>query len=412
MSNSLKVYYEEQQVGVLHPDAKKRLSFDYTPEWLGAAESFPVSKSMPLTKETYTDTAHSFFTNLLPEAGLRDYVCAQLRISPNNDYDLLKKVGGDCAGALRVLPDEESCAFDDACYEPITEFASAEALLSLTQSHTGEVRLSLAGAQYKMPVYLKDCALYLPLKQAPSSHIMKFSNPQYRRVPEDEFLVTTLARRIGINVVDLSLFPFGESKLATISLRYDRTLKEGRLRRLHQEDFCQVMGISGIIKYEQEGGPSLNDCINIIRQYSHDVINDTKSLLSWMVFNVLVGNCDAHGKNLAFLYKQGKTRLAPFYDLVATINYPRVSKNMAMSIGDERNVHNIRKSCWVAQARIMGVSPQMLCDLAADMSDQIISTIEEEFAACHQVNPGFCDRLRVLIVKQCRRIQKLMVPHK
>jgi len=408
MSGSLKVYYEEQQVGVLRPDDKMRLSFNYTPEWLGAAESFPVSKSLPLKQETYTDSAHSFFTNLLPEAGLRDYVCAQLRISPNNDYELLKRVGGDCAGALRVLPDEESCAFDDTSYEPITEFTSAEALLSLTQSHAGEVRLSLAGAQYKMPVYLKDGGLYLPLKQAPSSHIMKFSNPQYRRVPEDEFLVTTLARRIGIHVVDLSLFPFGEKQLATISLRYDRTCAEGRLRRLHQEDFCQVMGLPGIMKYEQEGGPSLSDCMNIIRTYSHDVISDTKSLLSWMVFNVLVGNCDSHGKNIAFLYKNGKTRLAPFYDLVATINYPRVSKNMAMSIGGERNVHDIRESCWVSQARSMGVSPQMLCDLAAAMSAQIISTIEAEFAACHQVNPGFRDRMMVLIVKQCRRIQKLM----
>jgi len=169
------------------------------------------------------------------------------------------------------------------------------------------------------------------------------------------------------------------------------------------------MGIPGIMKYEQEGGPSLNDCIDIIRKYSHDVINDTKSLLSWMVFNVLVGNCDSHGKNLAFLYMQEKTRLAPFYDLVSTINYPRVSKNMAMSIGGERNVHNIRKSCWVSQARSMGVRPQMLCALATDMSEQIIFTIEQEFAACNQVNLGFRDRVRVLIVKQCRRIQKLMI---
>jgi len=180
------------------------------------------------------------------------------------------------------------------------------------------------------------------------------------------------------------------------------------LRRLHQEDFCQVIGLPGIMKYEQEGGPSLSDCMNIIRKYSHDVISDTKSLLSWMVFNVLVGNCDSHGKNIAFLYKNGKTRLAPFYDLVATINYPRVSKNMAMSIGGERNVHDIRKSCWVSQARSMGVSPQMLCDLAAAMSAQLISTIGEAFADCHQVNPGFRDRMMVLIVKQCRRIQKLM----
>lgn len=408
MSESLKVYYEKQQVGVLHLDEMMRLHFKYTPEWLNDAGSFPVSKSIPLTPDTYSDAAHSFFTNLLPEAGLRDYICSQLGISPNNDYELLKQIGGDCAGALRIVPNEESVAFDDSDYEPISEFKSTEALMSLPQAHSSEVRLSLAGAQYKLPVYMKAGKLHLPLKQAPSSHILKFSNSQYKRLSEVEFLVTCLARSIGINVVDLSLFPYGKKQLATISLRYDRYRERDRLRRLHQEDFCQVMGISGVMKCEQEGGPSLSDCLESIRRYSDDVINDTKRLFNWMVFNVLIGNCDAHGKNLAFLYREGKTHLAPHYDLVATINYPRVSKNMAMSIGGERNVHNISKSCWVSQAQSMGVRPQMLCDLVSGMSEQISSSIDKEFATCEQVNPGVRDRLQVLIVRQCRRIQKLM----
>jgi serine/threonine-protein kinase HipA len=191
--------------------------------------------------------------------------------------------------------------------------------------------------------------------------------------------------------------------------RYDRILSQkGQIQRVHQEDFCQVMGIPGIMKYQQEGGPSLNDCIETIRKYSDNVITDTRSLLNWMVFNVLVGNCDSHGKNLAFVYKQGKTLLAPHYDLVSTINYPRVSKNLAMSIGDEQNVHNIRRSCWINQAQRMGIRPQMLCNLVDKMSTQILTEIEQVFAESNQVNPGFRDRLKVLITKQCRRIQTLM----
>lgn len=180
-----------------------------------------------------------------------------------------------------------------------------------------------------------------------------------------------------------------------------------RLRRLHQEDCCQIMGISGVMKYEQEGGPSLNGSLEAIRKYSDNVIADTKNFLNWMVFNVLVGNCDSHGKNLAFLYRQNKTLLAPHYDLVSTINYPRVSTKLAMSVGGEYNVHDIRKSCWIKQAESMGVRPQMLCDLVDKMSEQIISNIEQVFSSSDQVNQGFSDRLKVLITKHCHRIQRL-----
>ena len=408
MSDYLIVYFAAREVGLLQPDEKRHLYFTYSPEWLKHSECFPVSKSIPLTAETYTGVAHSFFTNLLPEAGLRDFVCRKLGISIDNDYELLKQVGGDCAGALRVLPAGENNIYNDSDYEPIQHFVTAEALLSLSHDHHRNIRLSLAGAQYKLPVYLNKEVLHLPLKQAPSSHIMKFSNPQYRRLPEVEFLVTALARAINIPVVDLSLFPYGKNQLATISLRYDRYYDGSKLRRLHQEDFCQVMGISGVMKYQQEGGPSLNNCLEIIRKYSDNVIADTQSLLYWMVYNVLVGNCDSHGKNLAFVYQQGKTRLAPHYDLVSTINYPRVSKNLAMSIGGEQNVHNIRRSCWISQAQTMGIRPQMLCNLVDKMSTQILSEIGQVMAENNQINSGFSERLKVLITKQCRRIQTLM----
>lgn len=245
MNDALKVYFEDQEVGLLQPDEKRHLYFTYSSQWLEYSENFPVSKSIPLTAGTYTGVAHSFFTNLLPEAGLRDFACRKLGISIDNDYELLKQVGGDCAGALRVLPAGESNIYNDSDYEPIRDFVTAETLLSLSHDHHRNVRLSLAGAQYKLPVYLNEKTLHLPLKQAPSSHIMKFANPQYRRLPEVEYLVTTLARAINLNVVDLSLYPYGKNQLATISIRYDRYYDGNKLRRLHQEDFCQVMGIPG-----------------------------------------------------------------------------------------------------------------------------------------------------------------------
>ncbi len=409
MNESLYVYYEDMEVGTLLPDAKRRLSFTYSESWLANANHrFPVSKSMPLGTETYTSVAHAYFTNLLPEGGLRNFVCGQLRISPENDYELIKRIGGDCAGALRILREEDDVSLDDPCYEPLTDLSSAEHITSGILQRHPEIRLSLAGAQYKLPIYLEQEKLYLPCKHAPSSHILKFANRDYRRLPEVEFLVTRLAQAIHLDVVDLSLYAYGKQQMASISQRYDRLLDNNRLRRLHQEDFCQVLGIPAGMKYQNEGGPSLVDCIEIIRQYSDDVVLDTHKLVRWMVFNVLVGNCDFHGKNLSFLYHDEKSRLAPFYDLVATINYKSVSLKMAMSIGKEEVIHNVNRTHWTAQAKAMGISPKMLLDSVAEMSEQIISDIESVFSDFDNINEGFHRRISLLIKKQCKRIQQLL----
>jgi serine/threonine-protein kinase HipA len=409
MNESLYVYYEDMEVGTLLPDDKRRLSFTYSDSWLANTNhQFPVSKSMPLGPKIFTSVAHAYFSNLLPEGGLRDFVCGQLKISPENDYELLKRIGGDCAGALRILREEDDISLDDQRYEPLTDLSSAEHITSgILQKHP-EIRLSLAGAQYKLPVYLEEGKLYLPCKHAPSSHILKFANRNYRRLPEVEFLVTRLAQAMDLDVIDLSLYTYGKQQVASLSQRYDRLRDNDQLRRLHQEDFCQVLGISAGMKYQNEGGPSLVDCIEIIRRYGDDVVADTLKLVKWMIFNVLVGNCDCHGKNLSFLYHNGQSRLSPCYDLVATINYKSVSTKMAMSIGGEEAIHNVNRTHWATQARTMGISPKMLLGSVAEMSEQIISEIESVFSDFDNINEGFHKRVSTLIKKQCRRIQQLL----
>ena len=409
MSEALAVYYEDRRVGLLQPDKKRRLSFEYSSEWLDDERGFPVSKSLPLSTEVYTSKAHSYFTNLLPEGPLREYICKQHGISPENDYELLKRIGGDCAGALRVLEDDTEVSFEDESYEPLESFSSMENLMSLPLMKSPDVRLSLAGAQHKLPVYLKGDDLYLPVKQAPSSHIMKFANMHYKRLAEVEFLVTSLAGSVGLRVVDLSLYPYAKDQSASISRRYDRYLDGERLRRLHQEDLCQVLGVPSVLKYEHDGGPSLVDCVDVIRKYSDDVIVDTQGFLQWIVFNVLVGNCDSHGKNLSFVYEEGKTALAPHYDLVSTIIYPSVAKTLAMSVGGEQGVHDVRKQHWSDQAKLMGMRPQILISLVDELSERVLASVESVFVGCEEVNEGFRVQLQRRIVKQCRRIQKLMV---
>jgi serine/threonine-protein kinase HipA len=124
--------------------------------------------------------------------------------------------------------------------------------------------------------------------------------------------------------------------------RYDRnrvTTTSGKslFKRLHQEDFCQALGIVSESKYENEGGPSLKKCFALLREVSEAPVIDLQRLLDAVIFNFLIGNHDAHGKNFSILYdeKTWARRLAPHYDMLSTSFYPELSPKMAMKIGGE-----------------------------------------------------------------------------
>jgi serine/threonine-protein kinase HipA len=121
--------------------------------------------------------------------------------------------------------------------------------------------------------------------------------------------------------------------------RYDRhRLSTGQMVRLHQEDFCQALGVVPALKYETEGGPGLRDIFTLVRDWSTEPLPDTDALLRWTLFNFLIGDADAHGKNLSFLYHHGAVRLAPFYDLLSTAAYEgQVNNKFAMRMGNQKD---------------------------------------------------------------------------
>jgi len=121
--------------------------------------------------------------------------------------------------------------------------------------------------------------------------------------------------------------------------RYDRKIdpSTGEVQRIHQEDFCQALGVPSHRKYQQEGGPAASDLLACIRAHSTAPALDLGHFLDLLVFNVLIGNADAHGKNDSWLYTGGSRRLAPAYDLVATTLWPELSSRMAMRIGQAKH---------------------------------------------------------------------------
>ncbi len=201
----------------------------------------------------------------------------------------------------------------------------------------GEYRLSLAGAQDKLPVVLgADGQIGLTKGRTPSTHILKTPIAGHDGTIANEALCPAIGRILGIETVRTSPRRVAGREFLLVE-RYDREHAEDAVRRLHQEDFCQALGISARRKYQNEGGPGLVDCFALLREAVAVPAREALKLLDTVVLSFLIGNNDAHGKNYSLLYlpDSPKATLAPAYDLLSTVVYPGLSRKLAMSIGGE-----------------------------------------------------------------------------
>jgi serine/threonine-protein kinase HipA len=340
MTRTLHVYWNNRIVGELTQDGA-RLSFRYGGSYLSLRAALPLSRHLPTRDVMFDDSAtRAFFANLLPEGDIRRQVARQLGVSAENIFALLEGIGGDCAGAVSILsPDDIPGA--SGKYRPISPEALALELTTLPAHPflAGEegVRLSLAGAQNKLPLYVENGAFFIPEGSRASSHILKTAIPQLENTVVNEAFCMNLALMAGLTVPVAQVVEIGGQEVYMVE-RYDRKLiAPGEIERLHQEDFCQALGVIPEMKYEQEGGPGFLDCFKLVEEWSDEPILDTLSLLKWALFNFLIGNADSHAKNLSFLYAAGNVRLAPFYDLLSTAVYERVNNKFAMKMGGQKD---------------------------------------------------------------------------
>ncbi len=384
VTGELSVYAENSRIGVIHSDPDGRMSFTYSADWVENRNSFPISISLPLNSDAiYKDKAHSFFSNLLPEGIQREHVARKLGISVENDFGLLARLGGECAGALWIGAGVPPF-FSEQRSEAISEADLHERLSnpSVYASFVGsvEARLSLAGAQDKLPVFVSEEKLFLPLNWAPSSHILKFPNGDYQGLPANEVLMAQIANTVGVHTAEAKLHQVKDVETCLVS-RYDRVeTEDGVLRRLHQEDFCQAMGLPSSKKYQQEGGPAFSHCYKLLRDVSTEPAIDCDQLMKWFVLNLLIGNADAHAKNLSLLYhSDGSIRLAPFYDLVSTISYENLSRYMAMETGTVYDPGRIGPRQFDILARECGVRPAWLRNLVLEMAEKVAAVLDNDF---------------------------------
>lgn len=321
--------------------------FAYDADWLAGDGAYPLSRQLPLQREAFSGrVVRGFFGGLLPEAEPRDRIASILGISAGNDFALLERIGGDCAGAVSLLPEEMSApslSHGKLRWLAQDELAAIIGKLPNQPLLAGEegLRLSLAGAQIKLPVVLGadqpgvEPRIALPLDGAPSTHIIKPEPARFPGLVANEAWCLALARHLGLDAAEASAHIIGDTPCLMVK-RYDReaaTDGDVPMRRLHQEDFCQAMGFPSTRKYQQEGGPALRDCFALIRDWSTAPVLDIIRMLDAVIFAVITGNADAHAKNHSFLYAGGTRRMAPLYDQVCTLAWPELSQTLSMKIG-------------------------------------------------------------------------------
>ncbi len=407
--DSLNVWFEDRLVGFLWRNATGAIGFRYSEDWLRDG-NFVISQTLPAREEECSPTdgiAHRFFGNLLPEGNVRERVVRDLKIS-NSDFELLRAIGGECAGALSILPVERTPE-QDFNYTPLDDVDFAQLLQRRGQIYTAfpadqRPRLSLAGAQDKCPLLVRDGEYFLPQAEAPTSHILKFEVRDYHHLPAYETFTTLLASHVDLPVVNIVLCSKDETHYAQIE-RYDRIWIDDRLIRLHQEDFCQALGFSHDRKYQENGGPTFADCFHLLREVSSNPAIDIQNLLRWQIFNYLAGNSDGHAKNLSLLYTQdGETRLAPFYDLICTRAIERIDEHLAFDIGGQRDPGHVNEEHWNELARRCDVAPRLVKNLVSETANALIEKLEparEEFETLYGEYPAL-QRIEHVVHQQCR----------
>ena len=410
MNRILEVWLLGQSVGQLI-QADGRLSFSYSPRWLQSPSAQPLSRSLPLRPEPFDDKAtRPFFAGLLPEGDKRKLVAMALQVSPQNDYALLNGIGGECAGAVTLLePGQQPTGLTSEQY--VRWLDDGELITILDElprrpmlAGKDGLRLSLAGAQDKLPVVFANGLIGLPMQDTPSSHILKPTITAVEGSVFNEGFCMTLAMRLKLSVASTSIRRVADRVYLLVE-RYDRLRQpDGSLQRLHQEDFCQALGVAPEYKYQNEGGPDLTQCFDLIRKATRPSAPQVLRLLDYVIFNALIGNHDAHAKNFSLIYTRRGTVLAPLYDTLSTAVYANLTDKMAMKIGSKYKFTEVQKQHWEQFAQAAGLSPvqvkKRILTLASLLPSEAVSLRHE--LTTQDLNHDILSEIVGIIERRCQ----------
>lgn len=385
MRSELIVLLDGIEVGRVHSDARGRLTFRYDDGWRDAPGAYPLSLSMPLAAQEHGPAVvQSFLWGLLPDnERVLDRWAKKFQVSARNVFALISYVGEDCAGAVQfVTPDrlEALKSGKDDQVEWLDEAAVANRLQALREDHaawrlprdTGQ--FSLAGAQPKTALLLREGRWGIPSGRIPTTHILKPPTGHFDGHAENEHICLLLARQLGLPVADTRVVRF-EKEIAIVIERYDRQFSGNDIIRVHQEDVCQALGTLPTNKYQNEGGPTPADVVDLLRDHSTDREADVATFLDALGFNWLIAGTDAHAKNYSLLLAGGPhMRLAPLYDVASILPYDGIDMpkiKLAMKISGEYKLSSIGLRQWQKFARETRVEADELTARLISMAERL-----------------------------------------
>ena len=299
--------------------------FEYDPQWLAQPGGYVLAPQFALSPQRFKGVlVRNFFDNLLPEGQVLEDVLAAIRLRDASPFDVLGALGRELPGVLSLLPEDQMRA-QQQTYEALPYAALSQRIAQREQVPllvaNAQATMSLAGAQDKVGLRFdsRTRRLWDSVGQSPTTHILKPDTRQARYAPSaiNEFACMRLARALKLPVPQVWLLRVPEA--AYVIERYDREVPaHGDIVSLHQIDGCQLLGHGSAWKYERSGAlVSLAKLAHALRALGVRG-SDMLAFQRWVMFNYLVGNADAHAKNLSVLIDGGRPgyRLAPFYDLV------------------------------------------------------------------------------------------------
>jgi serine/threonine-protein kinase HipA len=292
-----------------------------------------------------------FFANLLPEGTMRDYLAERASVKPEREFFLIAVLGRDLPGALEILP-------ADGAIPPDEQVSISTGAADIGESQPA-LHFSLAGVQLKFSA-VKDATggLTIPADGVGGSWIVKLPSTKFPNVPENEFAMMELARRVGISVPETGLVPIdkisglpsGINALGEHAYTIKRFDRAANGERIHIEDFAQVFGVYPEKKYERASYRNIAEVI-----WTETGETGTVEFLRRLVFNALIGNADMHLKNWSLIYPDRRNAaLAPAYDFVSTIAY-LPDDRLALTFVDSKEFSSITREQlerFAAKARL------------------------------------------------------------
>lgn len=383
----LSVWIEGLRVAELEQGRASQIRCRYSEE---ALERWPLNSpllSCSLPLDPRPRDALPFCVGLLPEGRALQILAENARLPVTDTFGLLARYGRDVAGALVIAAGEDPPDQAGFGVEPYGETELAKAVSELDEFPLGaheDSELSLAGVQDKLLlVRLPDGSWGRPLGGRPSTHILKRDDLRFPGLIEAEAHCLALARAAGLTSIEVELIELASRQCLIVS-RYDREVEGAEVRRIHQEDLCQALAIDprdnrGRAKYERAGGPSLRQAARLLDSYAVNPQAELDRLVSVIAFTVLIGNADAHGKNLSLLHPDPRNvTLAPLYDTVPTLLWPQLRAEAAMAIGAQPMLPDVGIADILREATRWPHSAERAERVARDTVETVLAAIEEE----------------------------------